>query len=277
MVDCYSYLIGTIAFCNDCQNYGCEMTVTIRDDGYRHSMPPGGEYFDLWDSCMIKSLKLPKSGNQLRFLIHWVPSGCTSNALSIPLSGLIRSFQLKASAITFAFPRWFNSVNDFAIFEKSLIILGSSTGQVIRMERIFVRISPLGELGIQLLFLSLGNILITDSSVDEKPDLKSIFEEKPLKPCSWSNKSSILGNRISSGRKKSWGSNIGDSGNTRDGGKTVGGAIGACGRGIGNSLLVASYLAWLFILDHHESEMDIRAKRYLDKNLSDGSGEVFPD
>ncbi|GJV47251.1 hypothetical protein Tco_1437463 [Tanacetum coccineum] len=30
------------------------------------------EYFDLWDSCMIKSLRLPKSGNQLRFLIHWV-------------------------------------------------------------------------------------------------------------------------------------------------------------------------------------------------------------
>nr|GEU68193.1 hypothetical protein [Tanacetum cinerariifolium] len=33
------------------------------------------EYFDLWDSCMIKSLKLPKSGNQLRFLIQRVPSG----------------------------------------------------------------------------------------------------------------------------------------------------------------------------------------------------------
>ncbi|GKA13523.1 hypothetical protein Tco_0693169 [Tanacetum coccineum] len=42
------------------------------------------EYFDLWDSCVIKSLKLPKSGNQLRFLIDRVPSGRTSNALSIP-------------------------------------------------------------------------------------------------------------------------------------------------------------------------------------------------
>nr|GEV76623.1 hypothetical protein [Tanacetum cinerariifolium] len=42
------------------------------------------EYFDLWDSCMIKSLKLPKSGNQLLFLIQRVPSGRTSNALSIP-------------------------------------------------------------------------------------------------------------------------------------------------------------------------------------------------
>ncbi|GKA36532.1 hypothetical protein Tco_0723023 [Tanacetum coccineum] len=39
--------------------------------------------------------------------------------------------------------------------------------------------------------------------------------------------------KISLGRKKSQGSNIGDSGNTRDGGKTVGGAIGACGSGIG--------------------------------------------
>ncbi|GJV03062.1 hypothetical protein Tco_1336631 [Tanacetum coccineum] len=73
------------------------------------------EYFDLWDSCMIKSLKLPKSGNQLRFLIHRVPSGRTSNALSIPRrfmtnaltrSGLIRSFRLKASATTFDFPGW---------------------------------------------------------------------------------------------------------------------------------------------------------------------------
>ncbi|GJY27613.1 hypothetical protein Tco_0403380, partial [Tanacetum coccineum] len=42
------------------------------------------EYFDLWDSCMIKSLKPPKNGNQLWFLIHRVLSGRTSNALSIP-------------------------------------------------------------------------------------------------------------------------------------------------------------------------------------------------
>nr|GEY39867.1 R-linalool synthase QH1, chloroplastic-like [Tanacetum cinerariifolium] len=44
------------------------------------------EYFDLWDSRMIKSLILPKSGNQLRFLIQRVPSRRISNALSIPLS-----------------------------------------------------------------------------------------------------------------------------------------------------------------------------------------------
>ncbi|GKG18274.1 hypothetical protein Tco_0372572, partial [Tanacetum coccineum] len=37
---------------------------------------------------------------------------------------------------------------------------------------------------------------------------------------------------INLGRKKYQGSNIGDSGNTRDGGKTVGRAIGACGSGI---------------------------------------------
>nr|GEY18193.1 hypothetical protein [Tanacetum cinerariifolium] len=42
--------------------------------------------------------------------------------------------------------------------------------------------------------------------------------------------------KISLGRKKSQGSNIGDSDNTGDEGKTVGGAIGACG-GICDSLL----------------------------------------
>nr|GEW74063.1 hypothetical protein [Tanacetum cinerariifolium] len=42
------------------------------------------EYFDLKDSRMIKSLRLPKSGNQLRFLIQRVPSGRISNPLSIP-------------------------------------------------------------------------------------------------------------------------------------------------------------------------------------------------
>ncbi|GKF10040.1 hypothetical protein Tco_0047966, partial [Tanacetum coccineum] len=51
------------------------------------------EYFDLWDSCMIKSLRLPKSGNQLRFLIHRVPLGRISNDLSIPH---------KFSALTFS-------------------------------------------------------------------------------------------------------------------------------------------------------------------------------
>ncbi|GKE81684.1 hypothetical protein Tco_1551684 [Tanacetum coccineum] len=73
------------------------------------------EYFNLWDSCMIKSLKPPKNGNQLRFLIQRVPSGRTSNALSFPRrvmtnaltrSGLIRFFRLKAFATTFAFLGW---------------------------------------------------------------------------------------------------------------------------------------------------------------------------
>nr|GEV13396.1 hypothetical protein [Tanacetum cinerariifolium] len=50
------------------------------------------EYFDLWNSCMIKSLKPPKSGTQLRVM---------DNALT--QSGLIRSFRVKASAIAFAF------------------------------------------------------------------------------------------------------------------------------------------------------------------------------
>nr|GEW85901.1 hypothetical protein [Tanacetum cinerariifolium] len=52
--------------------------------------------------------------------------------------------------------------------------------------------------------------------------------------------------KISSGIKKSQGSNIGDSDNTRDEGKIVGGAIGACG-GISDSLLVALYACTTFI------------------------------
>ncbi|GKB29411.1 hypothetical protein Tco_0868812, partial [Tanacetum coccineum] len=44
--------------------------------------------------------------------------------------------------------------------------------------------------------------------------------------------STSLGGEIFSGGKKCWESNIGDSDNTGDGGKIVGGAIGACG-GIG--------------------------------------------
>nr|GEZ12174.1 retrovirus-related Pol polyprotein from transposon TNT 1-94 [Tanacetum cinerariifolium] len=49
------------------------------------------EYFDLWDSRMIKSLRLPTSGNQLRFLIQRVPSGRISNVLSIPPPEVIAS------------------------------------------------------------------------------------------------------------------------------------------------------------------------------------------
>ncbi|GKE98970.1 hypothetical protein Tco_0022321, partial [Tanacetum coccineum] len=72
------------------------------------------------------------------------------------------------------------------------------------------------------------------------------------------------------------GSNIGDSGNTRDEGKTVGGAIGAHGSRIGDSLLVALYACITFIYGSlWKGEMASEAKRYLDKS-SEGSGEVFP-
>ncbi|GJX84195.1 hypothetical protein Tco_0334969 [Tanacetum coccineum] len=62
-----------------------------------------------------------------------------------------------------------------------------------------------------------------------------------------------LGGEIFLGGKKYQKSNIGDSDNTRDGGKIVGGAIGACG-GIGG--------------------MASEAKRSLDKS-SEKLGEVF--
>ncbi|GKE93008.1 hypothetical protein Tco_1574103 [Tanacetum coccineum] len=85
----------------------------------------------------------------------------------------------------------------------------------------------------------------------------------------------FCGGKISLGRKKSRGSNIGDSGNTRDIGKIVGGEIGACGSGIGDSLLVALYACMTFIYGSSwKGEMASEAKRYLDKS-SEGSGEVF--
>ncbi|GJW46960.1 hypothetical protein Tco_0078606, partial [Tanacetum coccineum] len=77
-------------------------------------------------------------------------------------------------------------------------------------------------------------------------------------------------------RKKSQGSNIGDSGNTRDGGKIVSGAIGACGSGIGDSLLVAlnDYMTFIYG-SSWKGKMASEAKGYLDIS-SEGSGEVFP-
>nr|GEX80540.1 hypothetical protein [Tanacetum cinerariifolium] len=81
--------------------------------------------------------------------------------------------------------------------------------------------------------------------------------------------------KISSGRKKSQGPNIGDSDNTGDEGKTVGGAIGACG-GISDSLLVALYACMTFIYESSwKGDMASEAKRYLDKS-SEVSGKVFP-
>ncbi|GJZ02157.1 hypothetical protein Tco_0520118 [Tanacetum coccineum] len=57
---------------------------------------------------------------------------------------------------------------------------------------------------------------------------------------------------------------------------TVGGAIGACGSGIGDSSLVASYACMTFIYGSSwKGEMASEAKRYLDKS-SEGLGEVFP-
>ncbi|GJT79934.1 hypothetical protein Tco_1054276 [Tanacetum coccineum] len=86
----------------------------------------------------------------------------------------------------------------------------------------------------------------------------------------------FLGGKISLGRKKSQESNIGDSGNTGDGGKTIGGAIRACGSGIGDSLLVALYACINFIYGSSwKGEMVSEAKRSLDRSY-EGSGEVFP-
>ncbi|GKC86958.1 hypothetical protein Tco_1147607, partial [Tanacetum coccineum] len=76
--------------------------------------------------------------------------------------------------------------------------------------------------------------------------------------------------KISSGRKKSQGSNI------DDGGKTVSETIGAHSSGIGDSLLVASYACITFIYGSSwKGEMDSEAKRSLDKSFEE-SEKVFP-
>ncbi|GKE85304.1 hypothetical protein Tco_1559046, partial [Tanacetum coccineum] len=78
-------------------------------------------------------------------------------------------------------------------------------------------------------------------------------------------------------RNKSRRSNSYDDGNTGDGGKTVSGAIGACGRGIGDSLLVALYACMSFIYGSSwKGEMVSKANRSLDKSSKE-SEEVFPD
>nr|GEU95671.1 hypothetical protein [Tanacetum cinerariifolium] len=65
--------------------------------------------------------------------------------------------------------------------------------------------------------------------------------------------------------------NIGDSGNTKYGGKIVGGAIGACGG------IIATYACMTCIYGSSwKGQMASEAKRYLDKS-SEGSREVFPD
>ncbi|GJW06023.1 hypothetical protein Tco_1568446 [Tanacetum coccineum] len=83
------------------------------------------------------------------------------------------------------------------------------------------------------------------------------------------------GGIISLGRKKSRGSNSGDGGNTGDESKMGNGVIGACGRGIGYSLLVALYTCMTFIYrSSWKGEMVSEAERSLDKS-SEGSEEVF--
>ncbi|GJT65793.1 hypothetical protein Tco_1017273 [Tanacetum coccineum] len=82
--------------------------------------------------------------------------------------------------------------------------------------------------------------------------------------------------RGSSSKKKSWRLNSSDGGNTGDGGKTVGGAIGAHGGGIGDSLLVALYACMTFIYGlSWKGEMVSWAERSLDKS-SEELEEVFP-
>ncbi|GKA11253.1 hypothetical protein Tco_0690686 [Tanacetum coccineum] len=84
------------------------------------------------------------------------------------------------------------------------------------------------------------------------------------------------GGTISLGRKKSRESNSGDGGNTGDEGKIGGRVIGACGSGIGDSLLVALYACMTFIYGSSwKGEMASEAERSLDESF-EGLEEVFP-
>ncbi|GKD86842.1 hypothetical protein Tco_1357996, partial [Tanacetum coccineum] len=73
--------------------------------------------------------------------------------------------------------------------------------------------------------------------------------------------------------KKSQGSNSGDGDNTGDGGKIVGGVIGAYGSRIGDSSLVALYACMTFIYGSSwKGEMASEAKRYLVKSSEESEG-----
>ncbi|GJW10447.1 hypothetical protein Tco_1576274 [Tanacetum coccineum] len=80
-----------------------------------------------------------------------------------------------------------------------------------------------------------------------------------------------LGGEIFSGKKKCRKSNIGDSDNTRDGGKIVGGAIGACG-GIGTPLMLDSYTSDMCmqswgISSYARAMIELRADMELKDNI----------
>nr|GEX45173.1 zinc finger BED domain-containing protein RICESLEEPER 2 [Tanacetum cinerariifolium] len=84
------------------------------------------------DSCMIKSPKLTKSDNQLRFLIHRVPSGCTSNVLSIP-----RRFSASMFSYLIALV-WASRIYDDMLKNFMIFIVGFVVVFVINYRVIFI-------------------------------------------------------------------------------------------------------------------------------------------
>ncbi|GJT61847.1 hypothetical protein Tco_1005380 [Tanacetum coccineum] len=59
---------------------------------YILSDPVWMEYFDLWDSCIIKALKSPKRGIQLRLFRHNVLSARGSSLLIMPCKSSLMKF-----------------------------------------------------------------------------------------------------------------------------------------------------------------------------------------
>ncbi|GJY20000.1 hypothetical protein Tco_0392566 [Tanacetum coccineum] len=107
--------------------------------------------------------------------------------------------------------------------------------------------------------------------------LKSFFKTSGVEKSEEDDRKRLVSKVVKSPREeRNLRDHSGDGGNTGDRGKIVGGAIGARGDGIGNSLLVASYACMNFIYgSSRKGEMASKAKRYLDKS-SEGLGEVFP-
>nr|GFA07997.1 hypothetical protein [Tanacetum cinerariifolium] len=187
------------------------------------------EYFDLWDSCMIKSLKLLKSGNQLQFLIQRVPSGRTSNALSIP-----RRF----SALTFFLSLLYFGLRGFVMLPNFGVMHHSKRQNLrfllvmLRLELHITSVLAVGKLTLGLLprytscFSSSRTTLICKETFQFNPgDLVGLLypnsgdivdligNEDPTDEDGDTEVSMSLG-EISSKGKKSWESDIGDCDNT---------------------------------------------------------------
>nr|GEU89870.1 hypothetical protein [Tanacetum cinerariifolium] len=179
-----------------------------------------------------------------------VPSGRTSNALSIPRvdKNIIDEHYHKLSkyGLHTLFMRSMNTVGARATgAAPGIKLIGNSTWRAGGRPGRHDKLLTLDTSSTQGKVSSIPTVLSWDSSVSLEGFLPFILLLVIIVVVSIVVVTVILV-VVGEGRKKSQGSNIGDSENTRDEGKTVGRAIGACG-GISDSLLVALYACMTFI------------------------------